>query len=422
MRIEDVRVAQLEILNESRDVTENLRVRGVFQRADEANNNKRVYPKKILDREIERLRPVFESRQLVGELDHPSDAVVSLKNASHLITNLYWNGKDVIGEAEILPTPAGKIAEALIRSGVKIGISSRGVGSLTEGVNGKIVNEDYQMLTFDLVADPSTKGAYPTIAEQREQAVSFANKYIRPVLGEKVFCTLLGERLNTIKEEKDAVGLRIVLDEVKRTKRRIIRPVKKDDSKPTEDSSSKKASKLPKSPESSQKGQQKKLSRYVRLHVSSGKRPDSEALQKSKTRSRQASQEKGGYQKTIHSLGKAGADVGEYKKIHQQKVADKLARQKRKPNTRLSQVFDKPDEQGKGGKETPESVKKIYRMRRKNKTTTLPDKKKYDTLKLKTLGAERDFDKLTTRLGGALSKKQLDMHKKKEKNPRDMDY
>lgn len=202
MLLEEVKITKFEILNEGKK-NGNLKVRGIFQRADEANNNKRVYPRKILDNQIERLRPMFESRQLVGELDHPAEAVVSLKNASHLITNLYWNGNDVVGEAEILPTPAGQIAEALIRSGVRIGVSSRGVGSLTEGVDGKVVNEDYVMLTFDLVADPSTKGAYPSIAESRTIAQNFANNVIKKTLGEKVFLTLLEGKLNEMNSDRD---------------------------------------------------------------------------------------------------------------------------------------------------------------------------------------------------------------------------
>lgn len=180
MLLEDIQLGRVEILEEA-TATKPMKIRGVFQRAEEPNKNKRIYPRSVLEASIETLKPTMQSRQLLGELDHPAEGVVKLQNASHLITNLSWKGNDMIGEAEILNTPAGKIAQALIRDGVQIGISSRGQGSLSEANSEGYakVNEDYRMITFDLVADPSTKGAFPSLAE------AFIRKSIIPVIGEE---------------------------------------------------------------------------------------------------------------------------------------------------------------------------------------------------------------------------------------------
>ena len=146
-----------------------MKIRGTFQRAEEANNNGRIYPSKVLEGQISKLQPLIEERRLCGELDHPQNDTVKLSNASHLVTKLHMQGKEVIGEAEILKTPAGLTAQALVNGGVKIGISSRGMGTLSENSDGaKIVNEDFNLVTFDLVADPSTRGAFPGLSESRE--------------------------------------------------------------------------------------------------------------------------------------------------------------------------------------------------------------------------------------------------------------
>ena len=146
-----------------------MKIRGTFQRAEEANNNGRIYPTKVLEGQIKKMQPLIEERRLCGELDHPQNDTVKLSNASHLVTKLHMAGNEVIGEAEILKTPAGLTAQALVNGGVKIGISSRGMGTLSEDSNGaKIVNEDFNLVTFDLVADPSTRGAFPGLSESRE--------------------------------------------------------------------------------------------------------------------------------------------------------------------------------------------------------------------------------------------------------------
>jgi hypothetical protein len=138
-------------------------VEGVIQRAEAPNQNERVYPKEILKREINKYikGPVSEKRAL-GELDHPESSVVNLQNVSHNIIKCWWNGDDVMGRIEILPTPAGNIAKALFAAGITVGISSRGMGSVTENVTeGTVtVQDDFDLVCFDLVSNPSTHGAF----------------------------------------------------------------------------------------------------------------------------------------------------------------------------------------------------------------------------------------------------------------------
>ena len=194
--LEDVFIIEnLQVINEGKNGSGPMKIQGCFQRADEANNNKRIYRKPLLEREITKLADAMNERRLMGELDHPQHDSVKLSNVSHLITGLNMKGNEVIGEAEILDTPSGKVAKALIDGGVKIGISSRGMGTVTEELDGKrYVNEDFKLITWDIVADPSTRGAYPGLTESTE-----IQEIIDRVLPEaqkvKNFTTLLKEEL-----------------------------------------------------------------------------------------------------------------------------------------------------------------------------------------------------------------------------------
>ena len=134
---------------------------GVMQRADAQNGNGRVYPKRVLDRELMNYAKLVEENRALGELDHPEDSVINLKNASHMVTKIWWNGNDVMGKVKILNTPSGQILRSLVDSGVKLGISSRGLGSVHEDNRGAVVVEDdFQLICFDFVSEPSTQGAY----------------------------------------------------------------------------------------------------------------------------------------------------------------------------------------------------------------------------------------------------------------------
>ena len=134
---------------------------GVLQRAGVKNQNKRVYPRDILEREVENYQKAVRESRAVGELDHPESSSVSLKNASHIVREMGWDGDAVVGKVEILSSPSGKILESLLQDGVMIGISSRGVGS-TERTNEGVdqVQPDFQIICFDIVSEPSTPGAY----------------------------------------------------------------------------------------------------------------------------------------------------------------------------------------------------------------------------------------------------------------------
>lgn len=135
-------------------------LRGIMQRADAVNQNGRIYPRSILEREVENYQKFVRERRALGELDHPTASVVNLQNASHIVTEIRWEGDAVVGSIELLSTPMGKIAQSLVQDGVKLGISSRGVGSTRQQGDYDMVEDDFMLLCFDLVSEPSTSGAF----------------------------------------------------------------------------------------------------------------------------------------------------------------------------------------------------------------------------------------------------------------------
>jgi len=141
---------------------------GVMQRADAKNGNGRVYPEDVLRREVKNYSKIIKERRALGELDHPDDSVVNLKNASHIVTDIWWDGKDVMGKCKVLNTPSGQILKSLVESGVKLGISSRGLGSVHEENGNTIVENDFQLICFDFVSEPSTNGAFMNLKEHKD--------------------------------------------------------------------------------------------------------------------------------------------------------------------------------------------------------------------------------------------------------------
>ena len=138
-------------------------VTGVLQRADAKNQNGRVYPVDILKREAEKYMDNFvKQRRAMGELDHPESSVVNLKNVSHNIIDMGWDNKDLVGTVEILPTPSGNILKDLLKAGILLGISSRGLGSVKKDMreNADVVQDDFDLIAFDFVSNPSTQGAF----------------------------------------------------------------------------------------------------------------------------------------------------------------------------------------------------------------------------------------------------------------------
>jgi|TARA_R100001460_G_scaffold6396_3_gene16845 hypothetical protein len=159
----------------------NMIVNGVVQRAEEFNHNGRRYPFEILKREVDKYieGPIRENRAL-GELDHPESSVINLKNASHNIKELYFEGNDLMGSIEILPTPSGNILKELFKNNITVGISSRGMGSVKPLGEGKVeVEDDFELLCWDFVSTPSTHGAFVKPVGLNEGRNHNSNPYIK---------------------------------------------------------------------------------------------------------------------------------------------------------------------------------------------------------------------------------------------------
>jgi len=155
------------IVKESRAINNGkILLKGIIQRADTLNQNGRIYPRGILEREIINYQKFIRENRALGECDHPDTSVVELKNASHLVKEARMEGNDVYGVIELLDTPSGKILQSLVESGVTLGISSRGVGSTKQQGSSLIVQEDFQLICFDIVSEPSTPGAFINESKQ----------------------------------------------------------------------------------------------------------------------------------------------------------------------------------------------------------------------------------------------------------------
>jgi len=133
---------------------------GKIQEADVKNGNGRKYPEKILRREVEKYQQLVAENRALGECDHPESSVINLKNVSHMVTKIWWDGPAVMAKLKILPTPSGQVIKSLVESGVKLGISSRGLGSTHQSNGVTMVDDDFQLICFDMVSEPSTPGAF----------------------------------------------------------------------------------------------------------------------------------------------------------------------------------------------------------------------------------------------------------------------
>lgn len=149
------------MIRESLEKTGKILMKGILQKADTLNQNGRLYPMSVLEREIRNYQKFIIENRALGECDHPDSSVVNLKNASHIIREAHIENGTVIGTVEILDkTPSGAILKGLIESGVKLGISSRGVGSTRKQDDYYVVQDDFQLICFDFVSEPSTPGAF----------------------------------------------------------------------------------------------------------------------------------------------------------------------------------------------------------------------------------------------------------------------
>lgn len=151
-----------KMVKESREKNDGrIVLRGILQKADTLNQNGRVYPRAILEREVRNYQKFIRERRAMGECDHPDSSVVELKNVSHIVTEAQMDVDGVVrGAIEILDTPAGKIAQSLLEANVTLGISSRGVGSTKRQGDRDVVQEDFVLIAWDLVSEPSTPNAF----------------------------------------------------------------------------------------------------------------------------------------------------------------------------------------------------------------------------------------------------------------------
>ncbi len=154
-------------LNERAQNNGKIMMKGILQKSNTLNQNGRIYPKEILEREVRNYQKFIAENRALGELDHPDSSVVELKNASHIVREAYMEGDVCFGTVEILNTPSGKILQSLIETGVTLGISSRGVGSTKSEGDHQVVQDDFQLICWDFVSEPSTPGAF-MMAEGKE--------------------------------------------------------------------------------------------------------------------------------------------------------------------------------------------------------------------------------------------------------------
>ncbi len=166
-----------EMIQESKDLNGGkIVLKGVLQKSDTLNQNGRVYPRVILEREVRNYQKFIRENRALGECDHPDSSVVELKNVSHIVRSAKMDGEIVHGEVELLDTPAGKILQSLVESGVTLGISSRGVGSTIQQGDHSVVQDDFQLICWDFVSEPSTPGAF-MMREGREISRTELNQF-----------------------------------------------------------------------------------------------------------------------------------------------------------------------------------------------------------------------------------------------------
>tara|TARA_B110000977_G_scaffold67912_1_gene92178 strand:+ start:275 stop:892 length:618 start_codon:yes stop_codon:yes gene_type:complete len=182
-------------INEGLAGGKNMLVEGIVQRAEEFNHNGRRYPFEVLKREVDKYidGPIAENRAL-GELDHPESSVINLKNACHNIKELYWEGNDLMGKIEVLPTPSGNILKQLFENNITVGISSRGMGSVNQLGEGRVeVDDDFELLCWDFVSTPSTHGAFmkPAGLNEGYNPSTFKYSALNSILSD-IICTQSG--------------------------------------------------------------------------------------------------------------------------------------------------------------------------------------------------------------------------------------
>jgi len=180
-------------LSESKGVPNGrMRIKGKLQESEVKNGNGRVYPKEVLEREAQKyMEGPIKTNTAMGELDHPESTIVNLNNVSHNIKKIWWEGNDLMGELELLNTPSGKIAQEIIAAGIPLGISSRGMGSVRQIGETVEVQDDFELLCWDLVSVPSTPNAYMTLSEGKQHKGTKDYSKVNGLITE-IICTTTG--------------------------------------------------------------------------------------------------------------------------------------------------------------------------------------------------------------------------------------
>jgi hypothetical protein len=179
-------------LTEAKVAGGRMRVKGKLQEAEQRNGNGRVYPMEILKKQVEiYIKGPIASNTAMGELDHPEAAIVNLNNVSHNIKRIWWEGNDLMGELELLNTPSGKIAQEIVSAGIPLGISSRGMGSVKQIGESVEVQEDFELVCWDLVSLPSTPDAYMRLSEGKEMPSTKDYSKVGALITE-IICTHTG--------------------------------------------------------------------------------------------------------------------------------------------------------------------------------------------------------------------------------------
>ena len=188
----------VKLIKEAEERGELVVLSGILQKANTLNRNGRVYPFDILKREATQYMEAVEEGRAVGELDHPDSAVVSLANVSHKITEMWWQGEELHGKVQITETPAGDILKGLLKSGVMLGISSRGVGSVKNIRGEDLVQEDFELIAFDFVSSPSTPGAYLFKEGKQWGITPITEEQYKKIKCEGGVCKVINEEINKL--------------------------------------------------------------------------------------------------------------------------------------------------------------------------------------------------------------------------------
>ena len=185
-----------KLIQEAKSAGGPLSMKGILQKADTLNQNGRVYPRTILEREVRNYQKFIRENRALGECDHPDSSVVALERASHIIREAYMEGNVCYGTVELLDTPMGKILQSLVESGVTLGISSRGVGSTKRDGESQVVQDDFQLICWDFVAEPSTPGAFMMSEGKKISSSELKKTFTKADRIDRIFNDVLSWRKN----------------------------------------------------------------------------------------------------------------------------------------------------------------------------------------------------------------------------------